>query len=204
MLYPSSNPLFQAGALGSEIASLRASRLVAPVPYANYFYAEREGQTNSKRETEVGGCLQRMSPPAEYYNTGALPQTPPLCAGYSEGHPARASLASDDAFYPSRRRSEAANYTANCANHLAKEVLSDLGYGHVEDAYEIKPAENAALMRSRYCVKYELGLCPKLRPSQKAKEPLYLVNAGRKLKLSFDCKRCEMVVSILMDLPSHN
>jgi hypothetical protein len=37
MLYSCSNPLFQPG--GSEIASLRASRLVAPVPYANYFFA---------------------------------------------------------------------------------------------------------------------------------------------------------------------
>ncbi len=89
-----------------------------------------------------------------------------------------------------------ANYTANCANHLAREVLMDLGYEKVEDAYEIKPVADAELMRSRYCIKYELGLCPKLRPSQKAKEPLYLVNAGRKLKLSFDCKSCEMIVSL--------
>ena len=89
-----------------------------------------------------------------------------------------------------------ANYSANCANHLAREVLMDLGYEKVEDAYEIKPVADAELMRSRYCIKYELGLCPKLRPSQKAKEPLYLVNAGRKLKLSFDCKSCEMIVSL--------
>ncbi|MBQ6081646.1 MAG: U32 family peptidase [Bacteroidales bacterium] len=89
-----------------------------------------------------------------------------------------------------------ASYSANCANHLAREVLMDLGYEKVEDAYEIKPVADAELMRSRYCIKYELGLCPKLRPSQKAKEPLYLVNAGRKLKLSFDCKSCEMIVSL--------
>ena len=89
-----------------------------------------------------------------------------------------------------------ATYSANCANHLAREVLMDLGYEKVEDAYEIKPVADAELMRSRYCIKYELGLCPKLRPSQKAKEPLYLVNAGRKLKLSFDCKSCEMIVSL--------
>jgi len=96
----------------------------------------------------------------------------------------------------SRRRSEAASYTANCANHLAKEVLEDLGYESVEEAYELNPSPDAELMRSRYCIKYELGLCPKLHPAQKVKEPLALVNAGRKLKLSFDCKNCEMVVSL--------
>jgi len=51
-------------------------------------------------------------------------------------------------------------------------------------------------MRSRYCVKYELGLCPKLHPSQKVTEPIYLLNGGHRLKLSFDCKRCEMIVSL--------
>ncbi|MBO4557193.1 MAG: U32 family peptidase [Bacteroidales bacterium] len=117
-----------------------------------------------------------------------------------------------------------ADYTVNCANHLAREVLADMGYEKVEDAYELRPVADAALMRSRYCVKYELGLCPKLRsmqdtppsqslhsshdphtaqdprlsqsplPAQKVKEPLWLVNAGKKLRLTFDCKRCEMTV----------
>lgn len=72
----------------------------------------------------------------------------------------------------------------------------DLGYETVEEAYELNPSPDAELMRSRYCIKYELGLCPKLHPAQKVKEPLALVNAGRKLKLSFDCKNCEMVVSL--------
>ena len=89
-----------------------------------------------------------------------------------------------------------ADYTANCANHLAREVLEDLGYERVEDAYELKPVPEAELMRSRYCIRYELGLCPKLRPAKKVKEPLYLLNAGQRLQLSFDCKRCEMIVHL--------
>ena len=89
-----------------------------------------------------------------------------------------------------------ADYTANCANHLAREVLLDLGYEKVDDAYELRPEKGAALMRSRYCIKYELGLCPKLHPAQKASEPLSLVNAGRRLQLDFDCKNCEMVVHL--------
>ena len=91
---------------------------------------------------------------------------------------------------------EVADYRFNCANHLAREVLNDLGFEKIDDAYELKPVPDAELMRSRYCIKYELGLCPKLHPSQKVKEPIYLLNGGHRLKLSFDCKRCEMIVSL--------
>ena len=50
------------------------------------------------------------------------------------------------------------------------------------------------LLRSRYCIKWELGLCPKKKPSKSPKEPLYLVNQGNRLRLRFDCAHCEMVV----------
>ena len=89
-----------------------------------------------------------------------------------------------------------ADYTANCANSLAKEVLEGCGFGKVEAAYELQPVKEAQLMRSRYCVKYELGLCPKQRPAHKVAEPLYLLNGGKRLRLQFDCKRCEMIISL--------
>ena len=49
------------------------------------------------------------------------------------------------------------------------------------------------LMRTRYCIKYELGLCPR---HQRAKPTgaLFLVNNGRRLALGFDCAKCEMTV----------
>lgn len=59
------------------------------------------------------------------------------------------------------------------------------------------------LLRSRYCIKWELGLCTRfpakpgmtegVRPG-KLREPLYLVNQKNKLRLAFDCARCEMAV----------
>ena len=51
----------------------------------------------------------------------------------------------------------------------------------------------AELMRTRYCIKYELGLCPR---HQKAKPTgaLFIVNNGRRLALGFDCAKCEMTV----------
>ncbi len=54
------------------------------------------------------------------------------------------------------------------------------------------------LLRSRYCIKWELGLCPKAANRHprldRGSEPLYLVNQGNRLRLRFDCARCEMVV----------
>jgi len=50
------------------------------------------------------------------------------------------------------------------------------------------------LMRSKYCVKYELGICP-VHQGAKQGPALFLVNNGRRLSLTFDCKNCEMIVS---------
>ncbi|MBO4426966.1 MAG: DUF3656 domain-containing protein [Bacteroidales bacterium] len=61
-----------------------------------------------------------------------------------------------------------------------------------------KSAENARaaepLMRTRYCIRYELGLCP-VHQGAKDTGPLFLLNNGRRLALGFDCSRCEMTVS---------
>ncbi|MBO4670474.1 MAG: hypothetical protein J5640_01335, partial [Bacteroidales bacterium] len=56
-----------------------------------------------------------------------------------------------------------------------------------------QPAAAAELMRSRYCIKYELGLCPRYQGAAPT-GPLFLVNNGRRLPLGFDCGRCEMTV----------
>ena len=48
-------------------------------------------------------------------------------------------------------------------------------------------------MRSKYCIRFELGLCP-VHQGARESGPLYLVNNGRKLRLGFDCKACEMTV----------
>jgi len=50
------------------------------------------------------------------------------------------------------------------------------------------------LMRMKYCIRHELGLCPAQNPARKVREPLILRNQNRTFRLSFDCKNCEMVV----------
>ena len=49
------------------------------------------------------------------------------------------------------------------------------------------------LMRSKYCIRYELGLCP-VHQGAKPTGPLFLVNNGRRLALDFDCQACVMNV----------
>ena len=59
------------------------------------------------------------------------------------------------------------------------------------------PAANAVrepLMRSKYCIRYELGMCP-VHQGAADSGPLFLLNNGRRLALGFDCKACEMTVS---------
>ena len=56
-----------------------------------------------------------------------------------------------------------------------------------------KDASASPLMRSRYCVRYELGLCPKFQGGHPPKD-LFLLNNGRRLALRFDCTACEMTV----------
>ena len=50
------------------------------------------------------------------------------------------------------------------------------------------------LMRSRYCVRHELGLCPRFQGA-KAPDRLFLLNNGRRFALNFDCTACEMTVT---------
>jgi putative protease len=52
-------------------------------------------------------------------------------------------------------------------------------------------------MVTKYCVKYELGKCPKYHRdtlSEKLTEPLTLQHGENEYKLKFNCKPCEMEI----------
>ena len=61
-------------------------------------------------------------------------------------------------------------------------------------AGEANAITGKALMKSKYCIKYELGMCP-VHQGAKPTGRLFLLNNGRRLALGFDCKACEMTVS---------
>ena len=60
--------------------------------------------------------------------------------------------------------------------------------------FKLEYSSNGELMRTKYCVRYQLGLCPKQGKVKKA-EPLFLLNGKQRLCLSFDCAVCEMTVT---------
>ncbi len=87
-----------------------------------------------------------------------------------------------------------ASYKSNISNSLSAQLYREAGASTVEDAYELSHASGAELMRTKYCIRYELGLCPKHQGAKSGK-PLFLLNNGRRFALHFDCKECEMTVT---------
>ncbi len=98
------------------------------------------------------------------------------------------SLCGDDSFC-----GEAVTYKADVVNSCAREVYLRRGASEVEEGYELSHKNTAELMRCRYCIRYELGMCLKKRDVG-YRGPLYLVNNGRRLPLGFDCDECEMTL----------
>ncbi len=86
-----------------------------------------------------------------------------------------------------------ATYKNNISNNLSRQVYTAAGAETVEDAYELSHQGSAELMRTKYCIRFELGLCPK-HHGAKSLKPLFLLNNGRRLSLHFDCANCEMVL----------
>ena len=62
-----------------------------------------------------------------------------------------------------------------------------------ESSFKMEYDSHGELMRSKYCIRHELGLCPRQGKVHKA-EPLFLRNGKERLRLSFDCAVCEMTV----------
>ena len=88
---------------------------------------------------------------------------------------------------------ESLTYKDNLANSIAREIHRERGATEMEDAYELTHRDGVEYMRTKYCLRHELGLCPKLRPGTRP-DPLFLRNNGRLLRLDFDCAACEMTV----------
>jgi putative protease len=78
---------------------------------------------------------------------------------------------------------------------LAQKFYARHGATVVAPAFEIAHPKEAKYMHTKYCLKHEQGYCPKKNPGKALHEPLYLLNNGRKITLTFDCKNCEMILS---------
>ena len=88
------------------------------------------------------------------------------------------------------------SYLGNVSNRLAKEFYTQHGLGVIQDAFELKQAGGEALMFTKHCLKYSLGLCPK-DPNRKEGEFAKAYQLRYKdvlLDLEFDCTNCEMLI----------
>lgn len=86
-------------------------------------------------------------------------------------------------------------YKTNLSNNISLNLYKAAGADTIGKAYELTHEAGAELMRSRYCIRFELGICP-IHHRVKDSGPLFLINNGRRLALQFDCRNCEMVVRL--------
>ncbi len=86
------------------------------------------------------------------------------------------------------------SYKSNISNKISEGVYLSAGAEQIEEAFELSHASGAELMRTKYCIRYELGMCP-IHQKAQASGPLYLLNNGQKFALHFDCKNCEMTLT---------
>lgn len=89
-------------------------------------------------------------------------------------------------------------YLGNVMNTKAQAFYHDHGVKRIEPAFEKEPRTDAVLMFCKHCLRYSMGWCPvHHKVKSPYKEPYYLVSTdGRRFRLDFDCKVCQMKVSL--------
>ena len=94
--------------------------------------------------------------------------------------------------YPERELT----YLGNVMNSRAASFYREHGVKRVEAAFEAAPPRDATLMFCKHCLRYSMGWCPtRQRTRSPFREPYYLVMSdGRRFRLVFDCKNCQMSV----------
>lgn len=87
-------------------------------------------------------------------------------------------------------------YLGNVMNGMAREFYHDHGVKRIAPAFEKEAPSGAVLMFCKHCIRYAMRWCPvrhKVKPP--FREPFYLISGdGKRFRLEFDCKRCEMKV----------
>jgi putative protease len=86
------------------------------------------------------------------------------------------------------------DYHANIHNRKAAEFYLRHQVKNHSCSFEDSAVRDAELMRTKHCLKFSFGFCPKQNPKKQPAEPLLLVRGNQKLLLGFDCKNCEMTI----------
>jgi putative protease len=113
-----------------------------------------------------------------------------------ENYPRETSqLLRNAAPYPERKL----DYHANVYNEYARRFYTRHGADVTEPAFESLPEkEGREVMRTKYCLRYELDACPRFGASpRRFKEPLTISDAHHTYLLQFDCDACRMSLIFL-------
>lgn len=87
-------------------------------------------------------------------------------------------------------------YLGNVMNNAAQSFYLDHGVSSVTPAFEKQAVPEAVLMFCKHCLRYSMGWCPTYQSDcSPYREPYYLLGTdGKRFRLSFDCKNCQMKV----------
>ena len=103
-----------------------------------------------------------------------------------------ANLERNDVAYPE----STLTYRGNVLNRQAAAFYRRHGVTEIEPAAESGlDMRGRVVMRTRYCLQHQLGLCDGAGNRANVRQPLYLIDAdGRRYRLRFRCADCEMEV----------
>lgn len=88
------------------------------------------------------------------------------------------------------------DYRGNVMNKLAEQFYREHNCEVTEPAYEASYVKGREVMHCKHCIKYAFGWCTREgKRNNRYREPFYIeTNNGKRFRLSFDCKACEMKV----------
>lgn len=88
------------------------------------------------------------------------------------------------------------DYRGNVMNKLAEQFYREHSCEVTEPAYEASYVKGREVMHCKHCIKYAFGWCTREgKRDNRYREPFYIeTNNGKRFRLSFDCKACEMKV----------
>ena len=100
-------------------------------------------------------------------------------------------LKDNGAAFPERKLT----YRGNVSNSQAEAFYKGHQVAEVEKAFELSPRKEVPLMFAKHCLRYSMGWCPRWQKGKSPyAEPYYLRYKGIRLRLRFDCARCQMEV----------
>ena len=91
-------------------------------------------------------------------------------------------------------------YLGNVFNRKAETFYQKHGVKEFEPAAETGVnMSNRKVMTTKYCLRHELGICPKIDPAIKADDLILESGQGDRYKVKFECLKCGMEIYFLND-----